>query len=102
MLPTHTEQVSHEILPMPACENFIGDVLARLRESFAPGIPITYHEILEKTLPVKSGDSLSSNGTPNDHLDQAVDYDTILFVGGESLTLTNLLMTHSSCEVRSP
>lgn len=24
----------------------------------------------------------------------------ILYVGGESLTLTNLLMTHSSCQVR--
>ncbi len=29
----------------------------------------------------------------------AQDGDTIFYVGGESLTLTNLLMTHASCEV---
>ncbi len=40
-------------------------------------------------------DSSQPQTTAND-----VEIDTILFVGGESLTLTNLLMTNAHCQVR--
>ncbi len=30
-----------------------------------------------------------------------IDYNLVLYIGGGSLSLTNLLMTHASCDVRS-
>lgn len=65
----------------------------------ALGLPVNYHEVPLKAEP--AGQPVRSVAVENKRLgatDQAAE-DVLLYVGSESLSLTNLLITHGSSEV---
>lgn len=85
------------------------DIVSKLRTSLPPTSHLLYNPIptialpdsplttspvppppLNTSQPIADGNSLTSSS-----------YQTILYIGGESLSLTNLLMTNSSCQVYS-
>ena len=73
-----------------------GEMVRRLREGAEPlGVNIAYSDISPKLHPPIMGceTSAASATAPCDNEDGV-----ILYVGGESLALTNLLMTHASWE----
>jgi diphthamide biosynthesis protein 2 len=75
----------------------------KLRIAFEPlKMPVLYSRVALKKDPPSSVPDLRqdvdrSAASTNESL---VEDCTILYIGGESLGLTNLLMTHASCEVR--
>lgn len=82
--------------------DFIGDIGKLLRERTE--LSVLYHEIPTRVDPTPALDS----STPENEADQSTssngdfkieEVPTILYIGEESLTLTNLLMTHSSSRV---
>lgn len=62
-------------------------------------ISIQCAELPDKTFPMKPESSVQPLSSSQIMAQPQADCDTIFFVGKESLTLTNLLMTNSSCEV---
>jgi diphthamide biosynthesis protein 2 len=83
--------------------DFTEDVVSQLRDR--TGVSVLYHEIptwvdpapvpLPSTPDNDAKASTSSDG--DSKIDEAAA--TIIYIGEESLTLTNLLMTHSSSRV---
>jgi len=70
-------------------------VVAYLRTLLEPfEVPVSYSQIPTKSTPSVSAQPILTKDTP-------VEDCTLLYIGGESLSLTNLLMTHSSCDVYS-
>ncbi|KAJ3475610.1 hypothetical protein NLI96_g11724 [Meripilus lineatus] len=76
------------------------DVLLELRSRLAPRISVLCNEITNKSLPVNGRRSIAGSSSDTTQNPQ-ITHDMIFFVGGESLTLANILMTNSSCEVHS-
>ena len=65
------------------------ELLKQLQTTFEPlNVTIHYTKINTKTTPSEPLPSPPSN-----------DYNVIFYIGGESLSLTNLLMTNASCDV---
>ncbi|KAK7681839.1 hypothetical protein QCA50_015186 [Cerrena zonata] len=77
------------------------DIVSKLRPSiphllYNPIPTIAYPNSPSHTSPPNTTSNPETNGnTP------AQPYQTILYIGGENLSLTNLLMTNSSCQVHS-
>lgn len=77
-----------------------GEIVTRLREALHPESQVTYTIIPNKLLPpssAKTSENVESSGSPR--MPETVQDCTIFYVGDESLGLTNLLITHSSCDV---
>lgn len=80
--------------------DFIDDLVGRLRD--ITGLSILYHEIptLVDLVPAPPPSTADNEAKVSPSLDSDFKIDeaatTILYIGEESLTLTNLLMTHSS------
>jgi len=105
MLHIHIMQVNY---PLPLWMFFnssylpIDDIVDKLRRAFEPlTIPVLYSRVplrLDPPSPVVGASQDSP--LPNNNATPAVDPSTkgyiILYVGGESLGLTNLLITHAS------
>ena len=74
-------------------------ILERLRTALPDPAKILYSPIPTSSHPSKQLDS--PNQVPVDDDEHGIDPEdaVILYVGGESLSLTNLLMTHASCQV---
>lgn len=73
---------------------FSDAIATKLRILLEPlQIPVLYSQIPTKATPV----SVQSTSIDNDTIENC----TIFYIGGESLSLTNLLITHSSCDVRA-
>lgn len=67
----------------------LGDILSRLLIAFKPfNVTIQYMKLNTKASPTDASSPLP-----------AIDYNLVLYIGGESLSLTNLLMTHAFCDV---
>ncbi|KAJ2933761.1 hypothetical protein H1R20_g3331, partial [Candolleomyces eurysporus] len=74
--------------------HLMGDFSAKIQDALRlRNATVTYSPLPPKTLPAKSGDQ------PDIH-DQET-YTTILYIGGETLALTNLLMTNGQSQVIS-
>ncbi|KAF9444614.1 diphthamide biosynthesis protein [Macrolepiota fuliginosa MF-IS2] len=66
-------------------------ILPRLQAAFEPlNVTIQYTKLKTKSAPA------DTNNQP-----PPIDYSLVLYLGGESLSLTNLLMTHAFCDVLS-
>ncbi|CAL1702605.1 unnamed protein product [Somion occarium] len=85
-------------------------IMSRLRNALEPTTRLLYTPSPTISSPTdqteKSSQNISNGATPkeetlNSQTENEPDFNTVLYIGGESLTLTNLLMTHSSCEVYS-
>lgn len=83
--------------------DFTGDVVSQLRDR--TGVSVLYHEIptwvdpapaLLPSAPDNEAEASTSSDSDS-KIDEAAA--TIIYIGEESLTLTNLLMTHSSSHV---
>ncbi|KAH8105233.1 putative diphthamide synthesis protein-domain-containing protein [Cristinia sonorae] len=74
-----------------------GEIVSRLQRILT-STKILYSHLPLKAEPVKAS---ATAGPSSEPLEKSSTVDEILYVGGESLSLTNLLMTHSSCEVYS-
>ena len=74
-------------------------ILERLRTALPEHTSIVYSPIPTMTFPPKQLGG--SDEVPHDETEQEIDPESwiIFYVGGESLTLTNLLMTHASYQV---
>ncbi|EED77850.1 predicted protein, partial [Postia placenta Mad-698-R] len=83
----------------------INELLEKLEAALSSSIKVLYTQIPLASTPARDGieqaqtASCASTGGASD--DTPVDDYTILFVGGESLSLTNLIMTHAQSEVHS-
>ncbi|KAF8173315.1 putative diphthamide synthesis protein-domain-containing protein [Pholiota molesta] len=85
----------------------IADALLKtLREELSkrtPPIPVLYDEIPIISYPGASSTPENSKSTatkvPEDTEDTHLEQTTIFYIGGESLGLTNLLMTNAACDV---
>lgn len=86
---------------MEAVTDFIADIVGRLRDE--TGFSVLYHEIptwAEPTptpLPSRPDNETKTSSDSEPKVDVAASI--ILYIGEESLTLTNLLMTHPSSRV---
>ncbi|KIJ62516.1 hypothetical protein HYDPIDRAFT_114653, partial [Hydnomerulius pinastri MD-312] len=91
-----------------------GDIVKQLRDqAHQTGVSILYHEIPTRVDPapaqhpdsLPSDDNPTSKQVPSDKSSHSLAVNesdaTIIYIGEESLALTNLLMTHSSSEVHS-
>lgn len=82
------------------------ELLEKLEAALSSSIKVLYTQIPLASTPARDGieqaqtASCASTGGASD--DTPVDDYTILFVGGESLSLTNLMMTHAQSEVGFP
>ena len=84
--------------------DFTGDIVGRLRD--AVRVSVSYDEIPTWVHPAPAPLSLTPGDTeakelPSSDTDSKTDegQSVIVYIGEESLTLTNLLMTHSSSHV---
>ncbi|KAE9394949.1 diphthamide biosynthesis protein [Gymnopus androsaceus JB14] len=76
-----------------------GQIVAQLGEALENlGSQLTYTSIPDKLLP-SSSSSEEQSTDPSSSRNTTVEESTIFYIGDESLGLTNLLMTHSSCDV---
>ncbi|KAH9475326.1 2-(3-amino-3-carboxypropyl)histidine synthase subunit 2 [Psilocybe cubensis] len=82
------------------------EIVQCLRQALSqsvPPIPLLYHKIPEMTYPSSATSAANPSSHPvNDHdpeTDFQLEHTIIFYVGGESLGLSNLLMTNSSCNV---
>ncbi|THH32708.1 hypothetical protein EUX98_g1435 [Antrodiella citrinella] len=73
------------------------DIVSRLQSTLPPSVHLVFSPLPLMALPAFQDSTTTSvtSDTPQ-HLTSP---DAILYIGGESLSLTNLLMTHSSAEV---
>ncbi|KAJ2923780.1 hypothetical protein H1R20_g13314, partial [Candolleomyces eurysporus] len=72
--------------------HLMGDFSAKIQDALRLlNATVTYLPLAPKTLPAKAGDQ------PNIHDQES--YTTILYIGGETLALTNLLMTNGQSRV---
>ncbi|KAL4254186.1 2-(3-amino-3-carboxypropyl)histidine synthase subunit 2 [Abortiporus biennis] len=77
------------------------EVVARIRTE-DPTIQVQFNPLPQKTTPVKTVEASSTNASSEVYEDENLsDSKTLFYVGGESLSLTNLLMTHSAYEVHA-
>ena len=81
--------------------DFIEEIVRQLRDK--TGLSVLYHEVptwvkpapgLPPSTPDNQAKALSDSDSRNDE-----DPTTVIYIGEESLALTNLLMTHSSSHV---
>jgi len=97
-------------------------IISALRELFSakdPPIPVLYNEIQTSSTAVGTAGSHAQSGTssiinaiavpetPGGHqepsnVDIPLEHTTIFYIGEESLGLTNLLLTNTSCDVGFP
>lgn len=71
----------------------IGIITNRLQQVLEPlDITLTYE-------PISASASPPAEATESTHPPEILPYEIIFYVGGESLGLTNLLITNSSCDV---
>ncbi|KAK7022945.1 Diphthamide biosynthesis protein 2 [Paramarasmius palmivorus] len=77
------------------------DILKRLQEALHPReVQVLYSEVPDKLMPVSSEKTTAL--TKSQRISEPALQDcTIFYVGEENLGLTNLLMTHSTCDVIS-
>ncbi|EKM51131.1 uncharacterized protein PHACADRAFT_177826 [Phanerochaete carnosa HHB-10118-sp] len=71
----------------------------KLRAMLPSTSSLRYHPVPRFTLPATAEPAIRSNSEDADGTEHQ--HDTILYIGGESLGLTNLLLTHSSSNVYS-
>ncbi|KAH9929211.1 diphthamide biosynthesis protein [Fomitopsis serialis] len=82
-------------------------IMNKLRAALPAPTKILQSPIPSMTYPTKQPNKLDqtpqqdSNSGENDFEEASSENCVILYVGGESLSLTNLLMTHASCQVYS-
>ncbi|PFH52498.1 hypothetical protein AMATHDRAFT_140010 [Amanita thiersii Skay4041] len=73
-----------------------GEIVAKLKEALeALKIPLHYKTLATRTAPV------SSDSNSNEDHESAIEYPYIFYIGGETLGLTNLLMTNHTSNVIS-
>ena len=70
------------------------DIAEKLRAALPPNALVQYYAVPLFVLPASSEPTRTADQEAEDR------YDIILYIGGESLGLTNLLVTHSSANVR--
>ena len=76
-------------------------IVSTLRDTLPPSVHLTYTPLPLKVEPVRHEDgSGSAPSVPPEEKSHKATPDVIFYVGGESLGLTNLLITNSSSEVR--
>jgi hypothetical protein len=104
-----TEQVGRSYLLnsfVPISLSLADEIVRKLRERLIPrGVSVLYSNIPRRLDPPIAGRTKPETHAVTtlqevtfEHASMQAD-DAILYVGGESLGLTNLLMTHASCEV---
>lgn len=107
-----TSQLSSHILLRldVAYIHYADKIMSHLRSALPSPQHLLYSPIPLKSTPIPDdltrGDASPNEATPTIHLDNVdpsvtQEIGTIFWVGAESLTLTNLLMTHASCNVYS-
>ncbi|KAF9074276.1 putative diphthamide synthesis protein-domain-containing protein, partial [Rhodocollybia butyracea] len=91
-----TVVVRHDV----AYTHQIGEIVTRLREALCPESQVIYRTVPSKLLPPSSVEA-SEKAESSDLLrvSETVQDCTVFYIGDESLGLTNLLITHSSCDV---
>ncbi|KAF5349993.1 hypothetical protein D9756_009221 [Leucocoprinus leucothites] len=90
--PSRTALLRHEV----GYTHLADLILEKLRTAFEPlNITIQYTKPSLKSIPTPSTTPPLTEVIPN------TEYNIILYIGGESLSLTNLLMTHAFCDVFS-
>jgi diphthamide biosynthesis protein 2 len=93
----------HYICSLDSSYLLIDNIVDKLRIAFEPlKISVLYSRVALRKDPPSTAldlrqDADRSATSTNESL---IEDCTILYIGGESLGLTNLLMTHASCEVR--
>ncbi|PPQ91528.1 hypothetical protein CVT25_008796 [Psilocybe cyanescens] len=97
-----TVLLRHDVAFTHKADEILRSLSQALSEQVPP-IPVLYHEIPNMTYPSSATTTTNpSPQTPNDHdtqTDFPLEHMIIFYVGGESLGLSNLLMTNASCDV---
>lgn len=77
----------------------VGDIVTRLRDK--TGLSILYQEVPTWVDPAPTIPSVPDQASTSSDSDSSTDeaVSTILYIGEESLSLTNLLLTHASSHV---
>lgn len=77
--------------------------LATRLETVPPsrGATVSYTPLPSKTLPASSNPAIAPPSAPSTNERESEPYSTVIYIGGETLALSNLLMTNSQSQVLS-